>query len=107
MSEKQRELWINILPEDVEKMLEDKGNFQLIDVREVDEYKAGHIKGAVLIPLSQLDVRHFEIDRDKETVVVCRSGGRSTKACEYLSSRGHSRLKNMTGGMLNWKGETE
>ncbi|MWV43129.1 rhodanese-like domain-containing protein [Paenibacillus sp. HJL G12] len=79
---------------------------QFIDVRELAEYREGHIKAVRLIPLSQLEVRHDEIDRNQETVMICRSGNRSRQACEFLASHGHLKLHNMTGGMLNWQGKT-
>ncbi|MED5019488.1 rhodanese-like domain-containing protein [Paenibacillus chibensis] len=99
--------WADITPQEVEVLLlNHRDDVQFIDVREFAEYKEGHIKGVKLIPLSQLEVRHDEIDRNKETVMICRSGNRSRQACEFLSSHGHHKLHNMTGGMLNWNGET-
>ncbi|WP_307719521.1 rhodanese-like domain-containing protein [Paenibacillus chibensis] len=101
------QLWTDITPQEVEALLQNsREDVEFIDVRELTEYKEGHIPGVKLIPLSQLEVRHDEIDRSKETVMICRSGNRSRQACEFLSSHGHRKLHNMTGGMLNWHGET-
>ncbi|GIO65884.1 rhodanese-like domain-containing protein [Paenibacillus sp. FSL M7-1455] len=98
--------WMEIMPEKVEELIRSgRGDVQLIDVRELDEYKEGHIPGVKLIPLSQLEVRHDEIERGKDAILICRSGGRSRQACEFLASRGHRKLQNMSGGMLSWKGE--
>lgn len=99
--------WQDVTPDEVQNLITNNKDLQLIDVREVDEYKSGHIPEAKLVPLSQIDLRHQEIDPNKQTVVVCRSGGRSKKACDYLSKMGHSNLQNMTGGMLGWKGNVK
>lgn len=99
-------LWKDITPEEVAALIQKHSeDIQYIDVRELAEYKEGHIKGVKLIPLSQLEVRHDEIDRSKDTVMICRSGNRSRQACEFLASHGHRKLLNMTGGMMNWQGD--
>lgn len=99
--------WKDITPEEVERLIEEKKDIQLIDVREIEEYEEGHIEGVTLIPLSEFDMRKNEIDRDKEMVFICRSGNRSGRVCEYLSSLGYSKMYNMVGGMMNWKGKVE
>jgi len=75
---------------------------QIIDVREPEEYAAGHIAGARLIPLGELPIRTGEIDPDKPAVLVCRSGNRSAKATEFLIRSGFQNVKNLTGGMIAW-----
>lgn len=91
------------LPDDVLDRLKNKGEIQVLDVREPEEWEQGHIPGAKHIPLAELPMRLNELDPAKETVVVCRSGNRSGKACDYLSARGH-KVVNMAGGMKEWKG---
>ncbi|MCJ8014807.1 rhodanese-like domain-containing protein [Paenibacillus sp. KQZ6P-2] len=99
--------WSDMTPQEVEQLIASgREDVQFIDVREVEEYLEGHIKQVILIPLSQFEVRHDEIDRSKDTVMICRSGNRSRLACEFLSSHGHQKLHNMIGGMMNWQGET-
>ena len=78
----------------------------IIDVREPEEYAEGRIPGSRLIPLGTVADRMAEIPSDQEVVVVCRSGGRSTKACQHLQAAGY-RVKNLTGGMLGWTGPVE
>jgi rhodanese-related sulfurtransferase len=73
----------------------------VLDVREPDEWQAGHIEGAVHIPLSQLPTRVEELSPDDEIVVVCRSGGRSSRAAGWLSQNGFDVL-NLDGGMVAW-----
>ena len=71
----------------------------LLDVREPDEWRAGHIDGASHMPLATLDPRAF--DRDRLVVTVCRSGGRSGQAAVALFDAGVE-VRNMAGGMKAW-----
>ena len=73
----------------------------LLDVREDDEFKAGHIPGAEWIPLGQLSSRLDELPKDKTIVAVCRSGNRSAQATELLRQNGFD-AHNMQGGMNSW-----
>ncbi|AGX06131.1 MULTISPECIES: rhodanese-like domain-containing protein [Bacillus] len=90
---------------EVESKLE-KGMLNIVDVREVDEVKEGRIPDSVNIPLGLLEFRMHELDKNKEYVLVCRSGGRSGRACQLLESHGF-KVVNMEGGMLAWEGRTE
>ncbi|MCV9887251.1 rhodanese-like domain-containing protein [Metabacillus halosaccharovorans] len=90
---------------EVEKLLTQGQNVNIIDVREVEEVEAGKIPGAIHIPLGLLEFRINELDKSKEYIMVCRSGGRSGRACQFLDSYGFNVI-NMTGGMLDWEGET-
>ncbi|MGD6878149.1 rhodanese-like domain-containing protein [Bacillus infantis] len=90
---------------EVESKLE-KGMLNIVDVREVDEVKEGRIPDSVNIPLGLLEFRMHELDKNKEYVLVCRSGGRSGRACQLLESNGF-KVVNMEGGMLAWEGQTE
>lgn len=76
-------------------------NALMVDVREQDEWDAGHIEGALHIPMAQLPQRLSELDKKLATIVVCRSGNRSGKVAAWLINRGYDAL-NMTGGMLAW-----
>lgn len=73
----------------------------VLDVREPDEWAAGHIEGAVHIPLGDLPQRVGELDPQAETLVVCHVGGRSARATAWLSSQGHH-VVNLAGGMDAW-----
>jgi rhodanese-related sulfurtransferase len=77
----------------------------LLDVREPDEYAQGHVPGAILIPLGQLDQRLPEIARYKNQPValICRSGNRSAKAQMLLEQAGFSAAANVEGGMIAWQ----
>ena len=74
----------------------------LIDVRQPDEYRAGHIRGAKLIPLDQLGKKLSELPRDREIICVCRSGARSGSAARQLRDAGYTTL-NLSGGMMAWQ----
>ncbi len=78
----------------------------IVDVREPDEYAGGRIPGSRLIPLGSLAGRMTEIPSDREVVVVCKSGGRSTAACKHLQAAGY-RVSNLIGGMIGWRGPVE
>ena len=95
-----------ITPQELLEKLEANEHVQVIDVREVDEWNAGHIKQAKLIPLGFLPHRIDELDKNTPIVMVCRSGARSNMATEYLSEQGYD-VANMVGGMLAWPGEKE
>ena len=75
----------------------------LLDVRQPDEYKAGHISGAMLIPLNELGKRMNEIPADREVLCVCEAGGRSSTATRQLASAGYQSV-NLRGGMAGWRG---
>ncbi|MEW6523333.1 MAG: rhodanese-like domain-containing protein [Bacillota bacterium] len=79
------------------------GEFLIIDVREPEEFAAGHIPGAKLIPLAELQVRMSELDRGVEIIVVCLTDNRSARATRILVQAGFD-AKHMRGGMLQWRG---
>lgn len=85
---------------------ESKGNM-IIDVREVHEYKRGHIQGAVNIPLSQFPQRMGEIPKDKQVFLYCQSGMRSKQAAKLLSRNGYTDLAHLNGGISTWSGPTQ
>lgn len=95
-----------LLPQEVLKRLNGKEDIRLLDVREPEEWESGHIAGAKHIPLGYLPERLHELEPGKEIIVICRSGNRSRKACEYLSAAGH-KVVNMSGGLNEWPGNLE
>ncbi|MCH1625626.1 rhodanese-like domain-containing protein [Ferdinandcohnia quinoae] len=91
---------------EVETLLNEGKQLNIIDVREVDEIGEGKIPGAIHIPLGLVEFRLHELDKAKEYIMVCRSGGRSGRASQILESRGY-KVINMAGGMLDWEGKVE
>ncbi|MET0424163.1 MAG: rhodanese-like domain-containing protein [Actinoplanes sp.] len=74
----------------------------LLDVREPDEWEAGHAPGAHHVPMMEIPARLAEIPNDAEVVVVCRSGGRSGQVVSYLMGNGWDNVRNLDGGMKSW-----
>ncbi len=73
---------------------------QFVDVREPDEVAEGTLPGTVNIPLGTLPDRVGELDPSRRTVLLCRSGGRSTQASQFLTGQGFTDVINLAGGML-------
>ncbi|SMF91386.1 Rhodanese-related sulfurtransferase [Paenibacillus uliginis N3/975] len=95
-----------ITPAEVEKLLDEGKSLNIIDVRETEEVEEGKIPGAINIPLGLVEYCKQDLDKSKEYIIVCLSGGRSGRATEYLQSQGYN-VTNMTGGMVAWEGKTE
>lgn len=76
----------------------------LLDVRQQEEWDAGHAPDAVHIPLGELPSRLDELPAEQEVAVVCRSGGRSARATAFLLSEGRKAV-NVEGGMQAWASE--
>lgn len=74
---------------------------QLIDVREAHEYVEGHAPSARLIPLGEVPARLAEFPTDGEVLIICKSGGRSMRACEFVSDHGVQAV-NIGGGTTAW-----
>jgi rhodanese-related sulfurtransferase len=74
----------------------------LLDVREPDEWTAGHAPGAHHLPMMEIPARMPEIPMDSDVVVVCRSGGRSAQVVSYLVGNGWDNVRNLDGGMQSW-----
>lgn len=91
------------VPEITVEELDELGttNIMLVDVREPDEYAAGRVPGAVLIPLATVPDRTDEIPKDSTVYLICASGGRSMNAAEYLDANGWDTV-NISGGTKAW-----
>jgi sulfur-carrier protein adenylyltransferase/sulfurtransferase len=81
--------------------------FELIDVREQEEHEICHIKEAQLVPLSTLTSEAVNWDTSKEYIVMCKMGGRSARACEWLLSNGFENVRNVEGGIMAWAEEID
>ena len=73
----------------------------MLDVRELDEWSAGHAPSARHVPMSELPGRMSEVPADEPLYVVCRSGGRSARVASYLAQQGFPAV-NVDGGMQDW-----
>ncbi len=74
----------------------------LLDVREPDEWDAGHAPGAHHLPMMEIPARMAEVPADIDVVVVCRSGARSGRVVSYLIGNGWDNVRNLDGGMQSW-----
>ncbi|MGO0060409.1 rhodanese-like domain-containing protein [Brevibacillus fluminis] len=79
----------------------------VIDVREANEFRSGHIPHAIHIPLGQLDRRIGEIPKQKEVLLYCRSGMRSKQAAKVLKKHGFAHIAHLQGGILAWNGSLQ
>ena len=91
-----------ITPVELKRRLDAGDDLFILDVREPNEYQINRIPGSTLIPLGELPRRYQELDPNREIVAHCKMGGRSAKAVEYLRSVGFTKVKNLTGGVLEW-----
>lgn len=73
----------------------------VVDVREADEFRGGHVPGALHMPLATVPIRIAELDRSQRHYVVCQAGGRSAQACAYLEAQGFD-VVNVAGGTGEW-----
>lgn len=83
--------------------LDQKKGMMLIDVRTENEYKKGHIPGAVHVPLADIGDRVKKVKKDKELVLYCQTGNRSIWAIKRLMGMGYKNLVNLKGGYSAWK----
>ena len=74
----------------------------IVDVREPQEFQINRLPGSILIPLGDLPKRYVELDPNANIVTQCKSGMRSAKAQDFLRSKGFTRVRNLTGGVLGW-----
>jgi rhodanese-related sulfurtransferase len=74
----------------------------VLDVRSPEEFREGHVPGAVNIPYDQMAARLSEVPKDKDVVLYCRSGRRAGIAAGVLQSNGYTRLSHLEGDMLAW-----
>ncbi|MDA8431908.1 MAG: rhodanese-like domain-containing protein [Nitrospiraceae bacterium] len=92
--------------EEARKWLADKkeGGAVLLDVRQPQEYRSGHLPGATLIPLPELPDRTGELDASKPVLAYCRSGNRSRAAAALLLTEGFQEVYSLDGGITAWNG---
>jgi molybdopterin/thiamine biosynthesis adenylyltransferase/rhodanese-related sulfurtransferase len=81
----------------------DRGDdFDILDVRNPEEWEICHIDGAKLIPVGELPARVYELDSARDIAIHCKTGARSARALEFLRNAGFRRIKNVRGGIIEW-----
>jgi rhodanese-related sulfurtransferase len=83
-------------------LLERQRNAFLLDVRTPDEFRAARLKGAVLIPINELERRLAEVPKGRPIVVYCAVGSRSGLVASFLASKGYAEVYNVTDGIVGW-----
>lgn len=101
--------YTQITQEEAKTMMEEETSLVILDVREESEYQEGHIPGAVLLPVGEIDEESAKDtigDKDTTVLVYCRSGNRSKTASEALSKLGYTQVYEF-GGIKDWPYEVE
>ncbi|MGY3748971.1 rhodanese-like domain-containing protein [Vagococcus acidifermentans] len=99
-------MYQSISPDEFEQ-IEKRNDIHIIDVREADEFAAGHIPQAQSLPLSELVARYSDtLDKELPYYLICLSGSRSAQAAAFLGNEGYQ-VTNVMGGMFSWRGEIE
>ena len=88
--------------QELKQKIDNKEDFQLIDVRETFEYETSNLNG-LNIPLGGLLIEADKVSKDKPVIMQCRSGKRSAAAVMQLEAQGYTNLYNLTGGILAWQ----
>ena len=101
-------VYVNITAEEAKQIMDTEEGYIILDVREQDEYDAGHIPGAILVPYTQIAEKAEEVltDKDQLILVYCRSGRRSKIAAEALVELGYTNIMEL-GGIIDWPYEVE
>ena len=104
----QEEVYVNITAEEAKKLMDTQEGYIILDVRTQEEFDAGHIPGAVLIPNTEIAQRaELELpDKNQMLLIYCRSGNRSKQASEILVQLGYTNIKEF-GGIIDWPYEIE
>lgn len=101
---KENEEWSEVTVDDLHERFESNPPTLLIDIRSKEEYGAGHLPGAMHIPMLELESRIDEIGRfrDEEIVTTCPGGGLSLVAVDILQEAGFGDVKSLKGGTDEW-----
>jgi len=90
---------------ELQERLEKGEKLTIIDVREPWEYAEGHVPGSVLKPLGEIRTWANELKKQDEILLICRTASRSAMAYQFLNRMGFTNLKNVSGGMVTWRGK--
>jgi rhodanese-related sulfurtransferase len=94
-------------PAELARRIAAKDDLVLLDVREPRELLLCRIAGSLAIPMSELSVRHVELDPDRPTVCICHHGIRSANVASALAHLGFAELYNLSGGIDRWAAEVD
>ncbi len=94
-------------PHELKRRLDSGESVQVLDVREPWEYAIARLPGSLNIPLAEIPQRLRELDQASELIVLCKIGGRSHRAAQYLHAQGFARVANLAGGIDAWTREID
>ncbi len=96
---------VKVSIDEAKEIIKNDGELLILDTRTQEEYDAGHIEGAILIPYNKLEMNLDELDgyEDKPILVYCRTGSRSAVAVDILIENGFNKIYHMNQGFSRWK----
>ena len=92
----------DVTVDEAKALLKANPSLVIVDVRTLEEYTSGHLEGALLIPVSELESRLDELSTEDELLIYCRTGNRSVSAVTILETHGFTKLYHMTEGITAW-----
>jgi rhodanese-related sulfurtransferase len=92
----------DVTVEEAKSLIESNSSLIILDVRTREEYDSGHIDGAILIPVSELEDRLDELSKEEELLIYCRTGNRSTNSVNILKANGYTKIFHMKDGIITW-----
>ncbi len=101
------QLYRDLEPVEIKKILDNKNDMRLIDVREEWEYKLARIDNSELMPLSNFMKHIQDLNEDEEIIFYCHLGVRSANVCTFLAGKGFKNLINLKGGIDAWSIEID
>jgi len=97
----------NVTPLQLKVLLDKNSDLFVLDVREPNELAICRLENSRDIPLGILPLRYEEVPRDKPVIVLCKMGGRSAQAMQFLQSKGYRNVSNLVGGIIRWIDEVD
>ena len=92
----------DVTVEEAKSLVESNVSLIIVDVRIREEYDSGHIEGAILIPVSELEGRINELSKEEELLIYCRTGNRSSNSVNILKANGYTKIFHMNDGIIAW-----
>ena len=92
----------DVSPLQLKALLDKNPGLYVLDVREPSELAICRLEGSHDIPLAMLPLRFEEVPRDRLVVVLCKMGGRSAQAVQFLKNKGYRNVSNLVGGIMRW-----
>ena len=92
----------DVTVKEAKSLVESNVSLIIVDVRTREEYDSGHIEGAILIPVSELEGRINELSKEEELLIYCRTGNRSSNSVNILKTNGYTKSFHMNDGIIAW-----